>query len=150
MDDVRETLEAFVAEIIPTDEDPGAAEAGTAAQVAAALRDAPRLAAVVVPGLRALDRASRAAHGTPFAGLDAAARQALLVQLARGTAPAGWTVADPAPASFWAVARNLAAACFFGSPTGAALCRFPGPVVDRGGYRHTLVEPDPLARGGTP
>jgi len=35
-------------------------------------------------------------------------------------------------------------ALFYGSPVGHEVIGFPGPVVDRGGYRRTLVERDPL------
>ena len=34
-------------------------------------------------------------------------------------------------------------ALFYGSPLGHEVIGFPGPVVDRGGYRHTIVDPDP-------
>jgi hypothetical protein len=138
------TLAALVAETVPADDDPSAAEAGIAAAVVRVLAAVPEQAAWVAAGCGALDRASRAQHGQPFAALPSAARHALMTQLARGSPPAGWTAADPRPEQWWGAVRGLAVAQFYGSPAGHALTGFPGPAVDRGGYRHTLVEPDPL------
>jgi hypothetical protein len=115
-----------------------------AAAIVRALAAVPEQAAWVAAGCGALDRASRAQHGQPFAALPSAARHALMTQLARGSPPSGWTAADPRPEQWWAAVRGLAVAQFYGSPAGRALTGFPGPAVDRGGYRHTLVEPDPL------
>jgi hypothetical protein len=143
-------LEAFVAELIPTDDEPGAAEAGTAAAVLQALAALPEQEAVLADGCRALDRASQARCQQPFAALPDAERQALMAQLARGIPPAGWTAGDPRPERFWATVRGLAVSHFYGSPLGHALFGFPGPAVDRGGYRHTIVDPDPLRRGHEP
>jgi hypothetical protein len=140
----RDALEAFVEELIPTGETPGAAEAGTAAAVRAALAERPALAALVEQGLRALDRASERRGGQPFAALAPAQRHELMALLARGSPPPGWTAADPAPEMFWAALRGLAVGLFYGGPLGHALAGFPGPCVDSGGYAHTIVEPDPL------
>ena len=68
--------------------------------------------------------------------------------LARGSPPPGWTTADPPPETFWATLRGLAVGLFYGGPLGRQLTGFPGPCVDRGGYAHTIVEPDPLRGGG--
>ncbi len=140
----RDALDMFVEELIPTDETPGAAEAGTAAAVRAALAERPALAALVQQGLRALDRASERYGGQPFAALAPAQRRALMTLLARGSPPPGWTAADPPPETFWVTLRGLAVGLFYGGPLGHALTGFPGPAVDRGGYAHTIVESDPL------
>src|SRR5215218_2649637 len=72
-------LEAFVAELIPSDDLPGAAEAGTAASVRAVLAAQPPLAALAVAGFEALDRgrsATRAVLGcAAWAGAGAVLRQ---------------------------------------------------------------------------
>src|SRR5262249_5560308 len=139
----QSALDAFVREMVPTDDTPGAAEAGTTALVQQALESAPPLAAVVGPGLLALDRASTLRWGAPFAALPAERRSELLTLLARGSPPPGWDAGDPSPEALWATARALVVGLFYGSPAGWALCGFPGPAVDRGGYRHTIVDPDP-------
>ncbi|HEY7060733.1 MAG TPA: gluconate 2-dehydrogenase subunit 3 family protein [Chloroflexota bacterium] len=139
-----EALDAFVEELLPTDDAPGAAEAGTAAAVRAALAAQPPLAALAEAGFRALDRAGERLGGKPFAALAPAQRQALMALLARGSPPPGWTAADPPPERFWAAVRGLAVALFYGSPLGHQLCGFPGASVDAGGHAHTIVEPDPL------
>jgi hypothetical protein len=142
--EARDALDALVEELIPTDDAPGAAEAGTAASVRQALAAQPATAALVEQGLRALERSSQVLADRPFAALEPARRQHLMRLLARGTPPPGWTAADPPPEAFWSTVRGLAMALFYGSPLGHQLVGFPGPVVDRGGYRHTLVERDPL------
>ena len=142
--EARDALDALVEELIPTDDAPGAAEAGTAASVRQALAAQPAMAALVEQGLRALERASQQLGDHPFAALTSAQRQHLMGLLARGTPPLGWTAADPPPEAFWSTVRGLAMALFYGSPVGHAVIGFPGPVVDRGGYRRTLVERDPL------
>jgi hypothetical protein len=143
----RDALEIFVEDLLPSDDGPGAAEAGTATAVRAALAERPALTALAEQGLRALDRASERLGGQPFAGLPAAQRHELLARLARGSPPPGWTAADPPPEVFWATVRGLAAALFYGGPVGREATGFPGPCVDGGGYTHTIVEPDPV-RGG--
>src|SRR4051812_31055234 len=110
---VTDTLDAFIADLLPTDATPGAAEAGTAAGVRAALAERPPLAALVEQGLRALDRAAAHQDGQPFAALPPAQRHALLTLLARGIPPPGWTAADPAPEAFWATLRSLAVGLFY-------------------------------------
>lgn len=143
----RDALDAFVEELIPSDDTPGAAEAQTAAAVRRVLARQPALAQLAEQGLRALDRASARLAGQSFATLVPAQRQQLLALLARGSPPPGWSSADPPPEVFWTMLRGLALALFYGSPLGHQITGFPGPAVDRGGYRHTLVEPDPLRDG---
>ena len=65
----RDALDALVEELIPTDDTPGASEAGTAASVRQALAAQPAMAALVEQGLRALERASQQLADRPFAAL---------------------------------------------------------------------------------
>jgi hypothetical protein len=136
-------LEAVVVELIPTDDTPGAAEAQTAVALQQLLLEDGELAALIVGGLVALERASHARWGCAFAALASPERHELLRAVSRGVRPTGWTCADPRPEVFWATLRGLAVSYFYGSPLGWQLAGCPGPVVDRGGYRHTLVEPIP-------
>jgi len=119
-------LAALVQELIPTDDLPGAAEAGTAEAVLAHADE------LVLRGLAALDRIG-------FAQLPPEDRHQVLESLASGAAPAGWTADDPPPAQLWPAVRALALAQFYGSEQGRRVTGFPGPSVDRGGYRHTIV-----------
>jgi hypothetical protein len=64
--------------------------------------------------------------------------------LARGTPPPGWTAADPPPEAFWSTVRALAMALFYGSAYGRQVTGFPGPAVDHGGYRRTVVDRQPV------
>lgn len=76
------TLEAFAAQILPSDELPGAREAGVAYFADAALAT---FLADQLPGLRTglaeLDRQAQAAGASDFAALDDARQQALVKQL---------------------------------------------------------------------
>lgn len=139
----NDALAAFVCEMIPSDDLPGAREAGTADGVRAVLAAQPALALLAERGFAALDRAAERLGGQPFAALPPLERQRLLAALARGSQPAGWTAADPRPELFWTTLRGLAIALFYGSPAGRQVTGFPGPVVDRGGYRHNIVDPTP-------
>ncbi|HZU07890.1 MAG TPA: gluconate 2-dehydrogenase subunit 3 family protein [Chloroflexota bacterium] len=136
-------LEAVVAELIPTDDTPGAVEARTAAALQQLLLEEGELAALIVRGLLALERASHARWGRSFTALASPERHELLRAVGRGLRPTGWTCTDPRPEVFWATLRGLAVSYFYGSPLGWQLAGCPGPAVDRGGYRHTLVEPIP-------
>ncbi|HEY3358308.1 MAG TPA: gluconate 2-dehydrogenase subunit 3 family protein [Polyangia bacterium] len=79
------TLAAACARILPTDHEPGATEAGCAdfidRQLGLAHFEALRHA--LERGLDHLDVLAGRAHGRPFAACDAAAQDALLVQLQR-------------------------------------------------------------------
>jgi hypothetical protein len=141
---MNDTLTAFVEDVIPSGEGSGAAEAGTAAAVRAALAERPAVAALAEAGLRALDRASERLGGQPFAALPAEQRHELLALLARGIPPPGWGTGDPPPEVFWATLRGLAVGSYYGGPQGRAATGFPGACVDCGGYTHTIVEADPL------
>ncbi len=140
----RPTLDAFVNTMIPRDETPGALDAGVADAVMASVQSQPELTRLLETGLEALDRASRAHCGRPFASASTEDRQALLRVLAEGRDPPGWGPGGPLVGRFWNVARGLIVRLFYASPAGWAEISFPGPSVDRGGYRHTIVRPNPL------
>ena len=140
----RPTLDAFVDSVIPRDETPGALDAGVADAVLATIQSQPEVARLLETGLEALERASRAHCGRLFASASTEDRQALLRALAEGREPPGWGPEGPPVGPFWNVARGLVVRLFYGSPAGWAEVGFPGPSVDRGGYRHTIVRPNPL------
>lgn len=140
----RPTLDAFVDTVIPRDETPGALDAGVADAVLATVQSQPEVARLLETGLDALERASRAQYGRPFASASTEDRQALLQVLGEGREPPGWGSEGPLVGPFWNVARGLIVRLFYGSPVGWAEVGFPGPSVDRGGYRYTIVRPNPL------
>src|SRR5438094_567953 len=98
-------LAALVEEIIPTDDLPGAAEAGTAEAVLAHADE------LILRGVAALERIG-------FAQLAPAQRHRLLEHLAGGAPPPGWTADDPPPSQFWPAIRALTLAQFYGSELG--------------------------------
>jgi Gluconate 2-dehydrogenase subunit 3 len=140
----RSTLDAFVDTMIPRDETPGALDAGVADAVLATVQSQPEVARLLETGLEALERASHVHCGRPFASASTEDRQALLQVLVEGREPPGWRPGGPLVGPFWNVARGLIVRLFYGSPAGWAEVGFPGPSVDRGGYRHTIVRPNPL------
>jgi hypothetical protein len=125
-------LDAFAREMIPSDDLPGAAEAGTAEAVAAVLRASPGQQ-VAIAGLEALTRLG-------FVKMPSPERQEMMTLLARGTPPGGWLPTDPPPATFWRAIRGLTVALFYGSEYGRQVTGFPGPSVDKGGWKHTIIE----------
>jgi hypothetical protein len=140
----RATLDAFIDTVIPRDETPGALDAGVSDAVLATLQSQPEVARMLETGLEALERASRAHCGFPFSSASTEDRQALLQILAEGREPPGWGPEGPLIGPFWNIARGFIVRLFYGSPAGWAEVGFPGPSVDRGGYRHTIVRRNPL------
>lgn len=102
-----------------------------------ALDAAPHLKA----GLAALNQASLAAFQIGFSEASSAQRCEMMAQLARGEQPEGWI--GPPAAQLWIMLRHLGLSLFYGSELSRQVTGFPGPSVDQGGYRHTIVEPDP-------
>lgn len=83
----RRALARALDEIIPARPDgrlPGAGALGLAEWVDRALCATPELRAMVAESLAALDANARARHGDAFDALDAAAQQALVVELSAG------------------------------------------------------------------
>ena len=109
-----DTLRAALDRIIPSDDFPGAWDAGVgdyiARQLAGDLRDlTPTLAA----GLNALDMEARLRDDAPFALLPTARQDALLEWIERGAVMARWPVP---PAAFFAQLVRLAAEGYYGDP----------------------------------
>jgi hypothetical protein len=104
------TLEAIVGRLIPSDDNgPGALEAGAAGYIDRALGSA--LAASrpsYQAGLAALDARAREAGGDSFAGLGAAAQDALLAAIEQDVAPLPSDITDYplSPADFFALVRQ--------------------------------------------
>lgn len=108
------TLCALIDTLIPPDEFPGGWDSGVGGYFA--LGFGRQLAAhldLYKSCLCALDAASKALHGQPFAALDLAARTALLEQLERENAPDGWSVS---PRHFVRVAAEHAAEGYYADP----------------------------------
>jgi len=135
-------LDAMTARILPTDQQPGAREAGCASFIDKALANEDAAARPLYEaGLAGLDAAGRAGHGQPFAALPAAAQDALLAALEAGTAP-GWPdAAGPSPVFFETV-RVHTLIGFLSHPkyggnrgfAGWRVAGYPGPRHHRGGY----------------
>jgi gluconate 2-dehydrogenase gamma chain len=85
--ELRATLEAACARLIPTDQDPGAAEAGVADYLESELATArfSRFRSEIEAGLRKLDELARRGGGAGFAALPAAKQDELLALCQRGT-----------------------------------------------------------------
>lgn len=135
-------LDAVAARILPSDEGPGAREAGCVSFVDKALanEDAEALPLYRV-GLAALDDASRARHEKPFAELRPGEQDALLADCERG-AVRGWSGGAVEPGAFFETVRAHVLIGFLADPrhggnrdhAGWRLVGYPGPRHHRGGY----------------
>ncbi|QDX82682.1 hypothetical protein B9N43_16430 [Denitratisoma sp. DHT3] len=134
-------VEAICAELIPTDHDPGATEAGCVNFIdkALAAEDAAALP-LYRAALADIDKLCRQAHGQPFAELESAQRQRILAAMEQG-ALAGWGLAMVRPQDFFATIRFHALLGFIADPryggnqdyVGWKLMGFPGPLHQVGG-----------------
>ncbi|MBK6402607.1 MAG: gluconate 2-dehydrogenase subunit 3 family protein [Rhodocyclaceae bacterium] len=134
-------VEAICAEIIPTDRDPGAAEAGCANFIdkALAAEDAQALP-LYREALAAIDALCVDAHGHAFADLDGAWRQRVLTAMEQGTLT-GWTAQMARAQDFFATIRFHALLGFIADPkyggnrdyAGWKLMGVPGPLHMVGG-----------------
>ena len=133
------TLAAACDQIVPPDQDPGAADAGVVTFVDRQLatrrkKERPRWQA----GLRGLDATARRRHGKPFADLPFEAQTAVLQDVERGVvATADWNGVPPA--AFFALLREHTMMGFYGDPR-------HGGNKDRVSWR-MLGVPDPPIRG---
>jgi len=133
------TLAAACDQIIPPDQDPGAAEAGVVRFIDRQLatrqkKERPRWQA----GVRGLDRTARRRHGKPFAELPFEAQTALLQDLEKGAVEAAdWD--GVLPAAFFALLREHTMMGFYGDPR-------HGGNKDRASWR-MLGLSDPPLRG---
>jgi len=134
-------VEAICADIIPTDGDPGATEAGCVNFIdkALAAEDVQALP-LYREALAAIDALCVQAHGGVFAQLDGALRQRMLAQMQQGSL-AGWTARTVRPQDFFATIRFHALLGFIGDLkhggnqdyAGWKLMGFPGPLHLVGG-----------------
>ena len=133
------TLAAACDQIVPPDQDPGAAEAGVVTfvdrQLATRLKkERPRWQA----GLRGLDATARRRHGKPFAELAFEAQTAVLQDVEKDAVEAAdWNGIEPG--AFFALLREHTMMGFYGDPR-------HGGNKDRASWR-MLGVPDPPIRG---
>lgn len=133
--------EALCAEIIPTDQDPGATEAGCVNFIdkALAAEDAKALP-LYQAALAAIDGISLNAHDQVFADLPGPVRRQFLTDMEKGTLP-GWSLAFARPQDFFATIRFHTLLGFIADPrhggnrdhAGWKLMGFPGPMHELGG-----------------
>ena len=133
------TLAAACDQIVPPDQDPGAAEAGVVSFVDRQLatrqkKERPRWQA----GLRGLDATARRRHGKPFVDLPFEVQTAVLQDVEKGAVEAAdWS--GVAPVAFFALLREHTMMGFYGDPR-------HGGNKDRVSWR-MLGVPDPPIRG---
>ncbi len=133
------TLAAACDQIVPPDQDPGAAAAGAVTfidrQLATRQKDErPRWQA----GVRGLDASARRRHAKPFAELPFEAQTALLQDVEKGTVETvDWSGVEPA--AFFALLREHAMMGFYGDPR-------HGGNKERVSWK-MLGVPDPPVRG---
>ena len=138
-EDEARTLAAACDQIVPPDEDPGAAEAGAVTFIDRQLatrrkKDRPRWRA----GIRGLDATARRRHGQIFAEVPFAAQTALLQDVEKGAVEAAdWSGVEPA--AFFGLLRSHAMMSFYGVPR-------HGGNKDRVSWK-MLGVPDPPIRG---
>jgi gluconate 2-dehydrogenase gamma chain len=138
-DEEAKTLAAACDQIVPPDQDPGAAAAGAVEFVDRQLatrrkRDLPLWRA----GIRGLDATARRRHGRAFADLPFDAQTALLQEVEKGAGEASdWGGVEPA--AFFAALRDFAMMSFYGDPR-------HGGNKDRVSWK-MLGVPDPPVRG---
>jgi gluconate 2-dehydrogenase gamma chain len=133
------TVAAACDQIVPPDQDPGAAEAGAVTFVDRQLatrrkKDRPLWQA----GLRGLDATARRRHGKPFADLSFEAQTTVLQDVGKGSVEAAdWSGVEPA--AFFGLLRSYTMMSFYGDPR-------HGGNKDRVSWK-MLGVPDPPIRG---
>jgi gluconate 2-dehydrogenase gamma chain len=137
------TLEAITGRILPTDQEPGAIEAGCVNFIDKALAHEDAAARPLYAlGLAGTDAVARHRFGRPFVLLAAEEQDQVLVALEQGGAP-GWPEGAPASAVFFASVRAHTVIGFLADPkyggnrdfVGWKLVGYPGPRHHLGGYR---------------
>ncbi len=137
-----QTLEAMTARIIPTDEQPGAREAGCVNFIDKALaHEESKARPLYEGGLAATDTVSSAAFGARFVELTPAQQDAVLTQLEGGTAK-GWPAKLPPSPVFFEAVRAHTVIGFLADPkyggnrdfAGWKVSGYPGPAHHHGGY----------------
>ncbi len=154
------TVEAITARIIPTDDDPGAIEAGCVNFVDKALaHEDEALRPEYEAGLRGIDAVSKLRFGKPFVELDPGQQDAILVALESGRAD-GWPTGEVGPDQFFETVRKHTIWGFLADPryggnrdfAGWKLVGYPGPRHHAGGYTAEqmlgLAEIEPVWKKG--
>jgi gluconate 2-dehydrogenase gamma chain len=115
-EDEAKTLAAACDQIVPPDQDPGAAEAGAVDFIDRQLATRQKEAlAAWRGGIRGLEASARRRHGRPFAELPFEAQTALLKDVEEGAvAAADWTGVEPA--AFFRMLRQHTMMGFYGDP----------------------------------
>ena len=147
-----QAVEAITARILPTDELPGAIEAGCVDFIDKALAHEDDAALPAYRrALRELDRVCRRSEGERFAALEPAVQDGILAALEEGRL-AGWDAAAADPVAFFATIRMHTILGFVLDPShggnrdhvGWQAMGYPGPVHHLGG-----AQPDQML-GETP
>lgn len=135
-------VEAISARIIPSDEEPGAVEAGVVNFVDKALANEDKaLVPVYGAGLAGIDAVAKKRFRKPFVALDGGEQDAVLAALENGTAD-GWPKGPVGPKDFFAAVRAHTVFGFLCDPSyggnrdyaGWKVAGFPGRQHHRGGY----------------
>jgi gluconate 2-dehydrogenase gamma chain len=149
------TLAAVCDQIVPPDQDPGAAQAGAISfidrQLATRLKDQ---ADTYRRGLRSLDAGARRRRGQPFAELPFAAQTALLQDVEKGRVEASdWAGVEPV--AFFELVLSHTMMGFYGDPRHGGnrervswkMLGVPDPPI-RGRLHETPATPAPAVRKG--
>ncbi len=136
------TVEAITGRIIPTDDDPGALEAGCVNFIDKALaHEDTSLRPQYDIGVRGIDAEAKRRTGKPFAELDPTSQDEVLVSLEAGTA-ADWPSDEITSQQFFETVRLHTIYGFLADPkyggnrnySGWKLVGYPGPRHHLGGY----------------
>jgi gluconate 2-dehydrogenase gamma chain len=136
------TVEAITARIIPTDDEPGAVEAGCVNFVDKALaHEDAKMKPLYVAGLAGIDAVATARAGKPFVALAPAEQDEVLAALESGTAK-GWPHATVPSPQFFEAVRAHTIIGFLADPkyggnrghTGWKVVGYPGGGHHLGGY----------------
>ena len=138
-EDEARTLAAACDQIIPPDQDPGAAEAGAVVFIDRQLATRQKEALTSWrAGIRGLEATARRRHGRPFAELPFDTQTALLQDVEKGAVEAAdWSGTEPA--AFFRMLREHTMMGFYGDPR-------HGGNRDRVSWK-MLGVPDPPIRG---
>ncbi len=136
------TLEAITARIIPTDDTPGAVEAGCTNFIDKALaHEDAALKPTYTAGLAGIDAVSRRRFEKPFVALANEPQDAVLAALESGAAD-GWPAGDVKPGAFFEAVRAHTIIGFLADPkyggnrdhAGWKVVGYPGGGHHLGGY----------------
>ncbi len=154
------TVEAITARIIPTDDDPGALEAGCVNFIDKALaHEDAELRPEYEAGLLGIDAVSERRFAKRFVDLDPGQQDAILVALESGRAD-GWPTGEVGPDQFFETVRKHTVWGFLADPryggnrdyVGWKLVGYPGPRHHAGGYTAEqmlgLAEIEPVWKKG--